>query len=153
MSKIKRKRHFSYYEKQAILSEHFTEGLSIGVLSRKYQIHPVTLYSWKRMIDMSKSEIPNPINIEEILKENLKLQKEVKTLKHAVGELTLDKLCMQDIIDLFKKLQREDEIKKLQKVSKQKNTNVPASQKSLDAQEGHSINKNEKSLRDKGDNV
>ncbi|BBH53984.1 transposase [Fluviispira sanaruensis] len=49
------RRRFGYQEKRAILEEHFNLGLSLSVLSRKQQIHPVTLYSWKRSLSITES--------------------------------------------------------------------------------------------------
>jgi len=50
------RRRLGYYEKRAILEEHFNLGLSLSVLSRKHQIHPVTLYSWKRSLSMVRQD-------------------------------------------------------------------------------------------------
>ena len=57
MDKLKAvKKRFGYHEKRAILEEHFNSGLSLSALSRKHQIHPVTLYSWKRSLCMSDKD-------------------------------------------------------------------------------------------------
>ncbi|MBX9837840.1 MAG: transposase [Silvanigrellaceae bacterium] len=43
-------------KKKAILEEYFNSGLSLSAISSKHQIHPVTLYSWKRSLCMSDKD-------------------------------------------------------------------------------------------------
>ena len=51
MDKLKETRkRYGYQEKRLILEEHFNSGLSLSAISRKYQVHPVTLYNWKRSL-------------------------------------------------------------------------------------------------------
>ena len=102
-----RRKQFSYEQKQLILREHTEERVSINQLSRKYQIHPITLYTWRRMINPNGNRKEPQASLEELLRELEALKKENKKLKHVVAELSLDKACQKDIIDEFKKKQFE----------------------------------------------
>jgi hypothetical protein len=51
MEKTSQKRqYFTLENKQLILKEHYSIGISIPVLARKYGVHAITLYNWKRQI-------------------------------------------------------------------------------------------------------
>jgi transposase-like protein len=121
MDKLKAvKKRFGYHEKREILEEHFNSGLSLSALSRKHQIHPVTLYSWKRSLCMSnkdENQSTSPINIEEILAENENLKKRNKHLEKAVSNLTIDNSILTDAIDIMKKNIQKKELLKQQKKS------------------------------------
>jgi transposase-like protein len=111
------RRRLGYYEKRAILEEHFNLGLSLSVLSRKHQIHPVTLYSWKRSLSMTDKPINSKDNIEEILAEMDRLKKENKYLAKAVSTLTIDKAILTDAIEILKKKSQQRALLKQQKKS------------------------------------
>ena len=117
MDKLKAvKKRFGYHEKRAILEEHFNSGLSLSALSRKHQIHPVTLYSWKRslcMSDKDENQSTSPTNIEEIER----LKKRNKHLEKAVSNLTIDNSILTDAIDIMKKNIQKKELLKQQKKS------------------------------------
>ena len=55
-------------QKFLILSEHFQGGLSISELSRKYQVHAVTIYQWRRE-HKSREEKPGGLCPKELLSE------------------------------------------------------------------------------------
>ena len=111
------RRRLGYYEKRAILEEHFNLGLSLSVLSRKHQIHPVTLYSWKRSLSRTDKPINSKDNIEEILAEMDRLKKENKYLSKAVSTLTIDKAILTDAIEILKKKSQQRALLKQQKKS------------------------------------
>lgn len=111
------KRQYTVGQKRLILREHVEQGVSISALSRKYQVHPVTIYSWKRMINLTE-EFKDPHgSIDELLEELDRLKKENHRLKLAVGELTVDKTCQQELIDSLKKKSREVLLKESRKPS------------------------------------
>lgn len=109
------RRRFGYHEKRAILEEHFNLGLSLSILSRKHQIHPVTLYSWKRSLSMTDKPINPNDNIEEMLAEMERLKKENKYLSKAVSTLTIDKSILTDAIEILKKKSQQRALLKQQK--------------------------------------
>jgi transposase-like protein len=111
------RRRLGYHEKRAILEEHFNLGLSLSVLSRKHQIHPVTLYSWKRSLSMTDKPTNSKDNIEEILAEMERLKKENKYLSKAVSTLTIDKAILTDAIEILKKKSQQRALLKQQKKS------------------------------------
>lgn len=114
------RRRYGYQEKRMILEEHFNSGLSLSAISRKYQIHPVSLYNWKRSLCMSDKETkPMSIsgNVEEILAENERLKKRNKHLEKAVSNLTIDNSILTDAIEIMKKKSQERALLKQQKKS------------------------------------
>jgi len=75
------RRRFTVWQKRLILREHVEQGVSITYLSRKYQVHPVTIYSWKRMVDLS-AEMKDPhASVDELLRELDQLRKENDRLR------------------------------------------------------------------------
>jgi len=121
MDKLKETRkRYGYQEKRLILEEHFNSGLSLSAISRKYQVHPVTLYNWKRSLCMSDKDANSssiPSNIEEILAENERLKKRNKHLEKAVSNLTIDNSILTDAIEIMKKKSQERALLKQQKRS------------------------------------
>jgi transposase-like protein len=111
------RRQFTIWQKRLILREHVEEGVSVSLLSRKYQVHPVTIYSWKRMIDLAGDPVDPHAAIDDLLAELERVKKENHRLKLAVGELTVEKLCQQDVIDSFKKKSRDKLLGKSQESS------------------------------------
>ena len=85
-------------------------------LARKHKIHPVTLYQWKRQMGQDKPE--NQPDYQELLDELEKLKAENGNLKKAVGELAIDKQILQTANDIYKKKQRQRELKLQKKLSK-----------------------------------
>ncbi|WP_397601802.1 hypothetical protein [Silvanigrella sp.] len=62
------------YEKRVVLEEYFNLELSLFVLSRKQQIHHVTLYSWKMILSITDKSINIKDYIEEIIAEMERLR-------------------------------------------------------------------------------
>ena len=124
---MKARRTFTKEQKKQILTEHFENGLSISLLSRKHGIHAVTLYAWRRKI---LSENKSPVDsIEEpnndfIESENKRLEAENKALREAIAEATLEKMVLKKAIDLQlkkdRKSQRSKLAKKLKKLNRKK---------------------------------
>ena len=109
----RRRRSFTQAKKMEILREISSGSCSLSDLARKYDIHPVTIYSWKRNLRelMKKPEEPN---IAEILTENEKLKLEVAALKETVSDLAVRKRILECSNDIYKR----DALKK--KLSMQK---------------------------------
>jgi transposase-like protein len=101
------RRQFTIWQKRLILREHMEEGVSVSLLARKYQVHPVTIYNWKRMIDLAGDPVDPHAAIDDLLAELERLKKENHRLKFAVGDLTLEKLCQLEVIDSLKKKSRD----------------------------------------------
>ena len=112
------RRRFTHNEKIELISRHLNEGISISELARLNDIHPVTLYYWKRSMN-GKNKKSDDINIKELLNEVNKLKNENKRLKKVVGEQVLDIDCLKDLNDFLKKKQQEEMLKK-QKNSSEK---------------------------------
>ena len=110
------RRTFSKPQKQRILREHFDNGLSISVLSRKHQISPVTLYSWKRMLMTDKKAKKEELLPEEIFEELERLRKENDNLKKALAEEVVQKnILYQAVEDGIKKNIARAKSKRLKK--------------------------------------
>jgi transposase-like protein len=101
------RRQFTVWQKRLILREHLEQGVSISLLARKYQVHPVTIYQWKRMVDLAGDPKDPHASIDELLAEMDRLKKENHRLKLTVGDLSVEKLCQQEIIESLKKRSRD----------------------------------------------
>ena len=99
-----RRKHFTQERKELIIKEHYSQGISIPVLARKYGVHAITLYNWKRLMNRKKDESPiNPEYIQKLIEENDKLKSEVQTLKAKVGDLTIKNDILKDGLEIVQK--------------------------------------------------
>lgn len=90
-------------QRRLILSEHMELGVSVSSLGRKYGIHPVTIYQWKRShMENEKLKQSGP-SVEELLEQLEKAHKENRHLKKALAEVSVDKSILQDALEIFKK--------------------------------------------------
>ncbi len=105
-------------QKNLILSDHFENGISLSELARKHQIHPMTIYNWKKQMTDKKKE--DELDIHEILAENEKLKKEISSLKKSLGSVSHEKEVFKDINDFLKKKYRDQQLKKQKSTSKKK---------------------------------
>ena len=101
---VRKRKYFTREKRQLIVQEHFSSGLLIAVLARKYGIHAITLYAWKRQMNQKKeiSEI-DPEFIRKLIDENDRLKNEVHALKAKVGDLAVRNDILQDGIDIIQK--------------------------------------------------
>ena len=99
-----RRKHFTQAKKQLIINEHYSSGISIPVLARKYGVHAITLYSWKRQMNHKKDESPvNAEYIQKLIEENDKLKAENQNLKAKVGELAIKNDILKDGLEIVQK--------------------------------------------------
>lgn len=111
------KRRFSRSTKLSILRELSSGTLSHSDLARKYQIHPVTLYHWKRTMTQKKEE-PQAVDLLEMAKELERLRKENENLKMALAEVAVEKQILLTANDILKKDQRDQKLRSQRKRSK-----------------------------------
>jgi transposase-like protein len=98
------RKHFTQEKKQLIINEHYSQGISITVLARKYGVHAITLYNWKRQMNHKKDQSPiNAEYIQKLIEENDKLKSEVQTLKAKVGDLTIKNDILKDGLEIVQK--------------------------------------------------
>lgn len=98
------RQYFSQEKKQSIIKEHYSEGISIPVLARKYGVHAITLYNWKRQMKQKKNESPiNPEYIQKLIEENDRLKAENQNLKAKVGDLTIKNDILKDGLEIVQK--------------------------------------------------
>ena len=69
-----KRKYFTKDQKRKVLDELRTHGMTISVLARKHDIHPVTLHKWKREMGSSKENDQNNQDINELLKENERIK-------------------------------------------------------------------------------
>lgn len=99
-----RRKVFTQKKKQLIIKEHYSQGISIQVLARKYGVHAITLYSWKRQMNHKKDESPiNAEYIQKLIEENDKLKVENQNLKAKVGELAIKNDILKDGLEIVQK--------------------------------------------------
>lgn len=121
---MKTRRSFTKLQKKQILREHFDNGLSISLLSRKHGIHAVTLYAWRRQFVSDNHSKIEPIeeNCEADLEtENEKLKAQVEALKEAIADAALEKIVLRKALDIQLKKSRKTRRSKLAKKLKQHN--------------------------------
>jgi transposase-like protein len=118
----RRRRSFTKAKKIEILREISSGSYSLSDLARKHDIHPVTIYSWKRNLrELMKK--PEEADIAAILEENEKLKLENLSLKETVSDLAVRKRILECSIDIYKR----DQLKK--KLSMQKKSLKSSSKK------------------------
>jgi len=97
---------YSRLFKEEVLSEIQKENLTVSQAAKYYNITKPIIYYW-----LKREKIPNPkkevifVSIKgknEILNEVEKLKEENRQLKDLVSKLSLDKLCLETIIDVAK---------------------------------------------------
>lgn len=101
------RRIFSKGQKIEILREVSSGLMSLSDLARKHDIHPVTIYSWKRTLRETMKK-PEEADIAEILKENERLKLENSALKETVSDLAVGKRILECSLDIYKR----DQLKK-----------------------------------------
>lgn len=111
-----KRRYFTTAKKLQILEELKKGSLTHSDLARKYKLHPVTLYQWKRT--MSEKKLSEEIDYEQILKDYEKIKAENDQLKKAVAEMAIDKQILQTANDIYKKKYRQQQLKSPKKSSK-----------------------------------
>jgi transposase-like protein len=99
-----KRKHFTQEKKRLIVKEHFSTGIPVTVLARKYGIHAITLYGWKRQMNHKKeqSEI-DPEFIQKLIEENDKLKAENQNLKAKVGDLAIKNDILKDGLEIAQK--------------------------------------------------
>ena len=49
-----RRKYFTQEKKELIVNEHYSTGISLPVLAKKYGVHAMSLYNWKRQMKDKK---------------------------------------------------------------------------------------------------
>lgn len=99
-----RRKVFTQEKKHLIIKEHYSQGISIPMLARKYGVHAITLYSWKRQMNHKKNDSPiTPEYIQKLIEENDKLRAENQNLKAKVGDLTIKNDILKDGLEIVQK--------------------------------------------------
>ena len=115
-----KRRYYTKSKKIQILNELESGGITHTELARRHMIHPVTLYQWKRQMGQDKPE--NQPDYQELLDELEKIKAENENLKKALGEVAVNNQILQTANDIYKKKQRQRQLK-LQKKSSKKQEN------------------------------
>lgn len=101
---VNNRKHFTKEKKLLIVNEHLSTGIPVTVLARKYGIHAITLYNWKRIMKQKSNESPiTPEYIQKLIEENDSLKKENQQLKAKVGDLSIKNDILKDGIDIIQK--------------------------------------------------
>lgn len=102
-----KRRYWTKAQKEAILREYKRGGVSLAVLSRRFQVHPVTLYKWRRQMTQQKALGDGSLSCGELMKALEETQRENERLKKAVGELVVEKQILRAANEILKKRQRQ----------------------------------------------
>ena len=99
-----RRKQFTLEKKLLIVKEHYSAGIPVTVLARKYGIHAITLYGWKRQMNQKKEQsIIDPESIRELIVESDRLKAENKNLKAKVGDLSVKNDILKDGLEIAQK--------------------------------------------------
>ena len=101
-----KRKYFTKDQKRKILDELKSHGMTIPVLARKHDIHPVTVHKWKREMGSSKNKNDNTPDVSELLEEIERIKAENENLKKAVGEVSVDNQILKTMNEILKKNQR-----------------------------------------------
>jgi transposase-like protein len=102
---ISQRKHFTQEKKNSIVAEHLSSGIPVSVLARKYGIHAITLYGWKRNMNRAKNsdEKIDSEFIRNLIEENDKLRSENKNLLAKVGEFSIRNDILKDAVSIAQK--------------------------------------------------
>ena len=115
-TEIPKRKYFTRAQKRSILDELNSNGMTISVLARKHDIHPVTVHKWKREMGTEKK---NPdIDISELLAELEKSKEENENLKKALADVAIEKQVLQTANEILKKKQIQQQLNSQKKPSK-----------------------------------
>jgi transposase-like protein len=106
VSQAGRKLRFSQTDKEKILREHRDKGTPLSQLARENGIHAVTIYQWRRNLNMKSDKTPDAISpdkIRDLLTEIAELKKENKQLKVKVADLAVGNDILTEAIEIQKK--------------------------------------------------
>ena len=102
---VNQRKHFTQETKDLIVSEHLSNGIPVSVLARKYGIHAITLYGWKRDMKKTKNsdEKIDSDFIRNLIEENDKLRAENKNLLAKVGDFSIRNEILKDAVAIAQK--------------------------------------------------
>ena len=113
-----RRKYFTQEKKELIVNEHYSTGVSLPVLARKYGVHAMSLYNWKRQMKDKKDESAiSPEFIRKLIEENDRLNNENKNLKAKIGDLAIKNDILKDGMEI---VQKKAALKALQPPKKSK---------------------------------
>lgn len=113
-----RRKHFTQEKRESIINEHYSMGISLPVLARKYGVHAMSLYHWKRQMKDKKDESQiSPEFIRKLIEENDQLKNENKNLKAKIGDLAIKNDILKDGMEI---VQKKAALKALQQPKKSK---------------------------------
>lgn len=99
-----RRKHFTHEKKEFIVKEHLSTGISVPVLARKYGIHAITLYGWKRSMRNKKDDTKVDLEfIQKLIEENNRLKEENKNLLAKVGDFAVKNDILKDAVSIAQK--------------------------------------------------
>lgn len=99
-----RRKHFTQEKKEFIVKEHLSTGISVPVLARKYGIHAITLYGWKRSMKNKKDDTKVDLEfIRKLIEENDRLKEENKNLLAKVGDFAVKNDILKDAVSIAQK--------------------------------------------------
>ena len=98
----KKRKYFTKEQKKKILMELDLGVISQADLARKHDLHPITIYTWKRTMKKDEPK-KSEANISELLEELEKAKAENENLKKALGEIVVENQILKSTIEVLKK--------------------------------------------------
>ena len=93
-----KRKHYSSARKVEILREHLENGISIGDLSRRYDIHPNMIHKWKKQLFENAQEIFSQKQKGPLSAENRKIEKledKLKDKDSLIAEIITDNIRLK----------------------------------------------------------
>jgi len=92
------RKHYSSARKVEILREHLENGVSIGELSRRYDIHPNMIHKWKKQLFENAQEVFSQKQKGPLSSENRKieqLEEKLKDKDSLIAEIITDNIRLK----------------------------------------------------------
>ena len=113
-----KRQYFTLAKKRKILDELKSSGMTISVLARRHEIHPVTIHKWRREMESNKNNNDQNVDVSDLLSEIKKMKEENNNLKKALADVSVEAQIFKTANEILKKNQRSQKFKSLKKQSK-----------------------------------
>ena len=93
-----KRKHYSSVRKVEILREHLENGVSIGELCRRYDIHPNMIHKWRKQLFENAQEIFSQKQKGPLSAENRKIEKledKLKDKDSLIAEIITDNIGLK----------------------------------------------------------
>ena len=98
VTSVQRRRRFTPEQKRAIVEETEQPGMSISLVSRKYEINPSQVFKWRRLMHEGALVAAGSEDRVVPLSEVKELRAEIRELQRLLGKKTMEVEILKDAI-------------------------------------------------------